>query len=192
MNISKLSEPLKGGSIELRPAQFKRNAKGIVNMHLLMYKDARVDIKRLNQAVGALNWKREHTNNNANCIVSVWNVDAGEWASKEDTGSASNTEAGKGLASDSFKRACVNWGIGVELYTLPTVWIGLKDNEYWEKNGKISSGWALRLDQWKLYAEYNANHVCTFLALKDAEGNVRFTWGERNGESAYNTSGEEA
>ena len=29
----------------------------------------------------------------------------------------------KGQASDSFKRACFNWGIGRELYTSPFIWI---------------------------------------------------------------------
>ncbi len=33
----------------------------------------------------------------------------------------------KGQASDSFKRACFNWGIGRELYTAPFIWIGRAD-----------------------------------------------------------------
>jgi len=43
---------------------------------------------------------------------------------EEDTGTESNTEKEKGLASDSFKRACFNWGIGRELYTAPFIWVG--------------------------------------------------------------------
>ena len=35
----------------------------------------------------------------------------------------SYTEKEKGQASDSFKRACFNWGIGRELYTAPFIWI---------------------------------------------------------------------
>lgn len=90
---------------------------------LLLYKDARCDMNILDETVGALNWKRQHTRDNANCIVSIWNDDIKEWVSKEDTGTESFTEQEKGLASDSFKRACFNWGIGRELYTAGLIWI---------------------------------------------------------------------
>ena len=46
-----------------------------------------------------------------------------EWIFKSDCGVESNTEAQKGEASDSFKRACFNWGIGRELYTSPFIWV---------------------------------------------------------------------
>jgi len=42
---------------------------------------------------------------------------------KQDVGTESYTEKEKGQASDSFKRACVNWGIGRELYSAPFIWI---------------------------------------------------------------------
>lgn len=90
---------------------------------ILLYKDARCDMAILDETVGAMNWTRHHTRENANCVVSVWDTEKQQWVSKEDTGTESSTEAQKGLASDSFKRACVNWGIGRELYTAPFVWI---------------------------------------------------------------------
>ena len=90
---------------------------------LLLYKDARCDMNILDESVGPMNWTRSHSRENANCIVSIWDEDKRIWVSKEDTGKESNTEAEKGLASDSFKRACVNWGIGRELYTSPFIWI---------------------------------------------------------------------
>lgn len=90
---------------------------------LLLYKDARCDMNILDETVGAMNWKREHLRENANCIVSIWDADKGMWVSKEDTGTEPFTEKEKGLASDSFKRACVNWGIGRELYSAPFIWI---------------------------------------------------------------------
>lgn len=91
---------------------------------LLLYKDARVDQRLLDEAVGPLNWQRKHSRDNANCIVEIWDDTKKQWVAKEDTGKESNTEAEKGLASDSFKRACFNWGIGRELYTAPFIWIG--------------------------------------------------------------------
>ena len=113
---------LRADEIECRIGQIKE--KGL---NLLLYKDARCDMNVLDETVGPLNWKREHTRDNQNCIVSIWDEDKKEWVSKEDTGTASNTEAEKGLASDSFKRACVNWGIGRELYTAPFIWINAGD-----------------------------------------------------------------
>lgn len=92
-------------------------------LSLLLYKDARCDMNILDETVGCLNWQRSHSRDNANCVVSIWNKELGQWVSKEDTGTDSNTEAEKGRASDSFKRACVNWGIGRELYTAPFIFI---------------------------------------------------------------------
>lgn len=90
---------------------------------LLLYKDARCDMNILDETVGPLNWMRSHSRDNANCTVSVWDGEKKQWVSKEDTGKESFAEAEKGLASDSFKRACFNWGIGRELYTSPFIWI---------------------------------------------------------------------
>jgi len=92
-------------------------------LSLLLYKDARCDMNILDETFGAFGWQRHHSRENANCIVSIYDMDKGEWIEKEDTGTESNTEAEKGLASDSFKRACFNWGIGRELYTAPFIWI---------------------------------------------------------------------
>lgn len=102
------------------------NEKGLT---LLLYKDARCDMNILDETVGAMNWSRRHTRDNANCVVSIYDENKNEWVTKEDTGTESNTEKEKGLASDSFKRACVNWGIGRELYTAPFIYIFANDTE---------------------------------------------------------------
>ena len=103
---------------------------------LLLYKDARCDMNILDETVGPFNWQREHTRDNANCIVSIWDKDKEQWISKEDTGAESYTEKEKGLASDSFKRACFNWGIGRELYTGPFIWVNAKDVNLTDRNNK--------------------------------------------------------
>lgn len=90
---------------------------------LLLYKDARCDMNILDETVGSKNWTREHKRDNANCVVSLWDSEKEQWIFKEDTGAESFTEKEKGLASDSFKRACFNWGIGRELYTAPFIWV---------------------------------------------------------------------
>lgn len=122
---------LEASEIDVRVATI--NEKGL---SLLLYKDARADMMILDETVGCTNWKREHTRDNANCIVSIWDEDKKQWISKEDTGAESFTEKEKGLASDSFKRACVNWGIGRELYTAPFIWVKASDVEIVERNGK--------------------------------------------------------
>lgn len=113
---------LRADEIECRVAQAK--ATGV---SLLLYKDARCDQNILDETVTAMGWQRSHTRENANCVVSIWDDTKKQWISKEDTGTESNTEKEKGLASDSFKRACFNWGIGRELYTAPFIWIKAAD-----------------------------------------------------------------
>lgn len=110
---------LRADEVECRIGTVKEG-KGV---SLLLYKDARCDMNALDEAVGAMNWQKAYSRDNANCTVSIWDEAKAQWISKEDTGTESKTEAEKGLASDSFKRACVNWGIGRELYTAPFVWI---------------------------------------------------------------------
>lgn len=127
--------PLRADEIEVRIARIVSNGKGV---QLLFYKDARVDQNMLDETVGPMNWQRAHSRDNANCIVSIWDEDKKAWVSKEDTGTESNTEAAKGLASDSFKRACFNWGIGRELYTAPDTYIWgdgarIKDNKCYDR-----------------------------------------------------------
>ena len=113
---------LRADEIECRVAQATENGVSI-----LLYKDARCDQNILDETVGEFGWQRMHTRENANCVVSIWDEKKQQWVSKEDTGTESNTEKEKGLASDSFKRACFNWGIGRELYTAPFVWIKAED-----------------------------------------------------------------
>ncbi len=90
---------------------------------LLLYKNARVDMNILDETFGIFGWQRHHSRENANCIVSIWDSTKKQWIEKEDTGTESYTEKEKGLASDSFKRACFNIGIGRELYTAPQMFV---------------------------------------------------------------------
>ena len=123
----------------LRPDEIECRVKQITNDYLviLLYKNSRVDMDLLDETVGPMNWSRGHCRDNANCVVSIYDADKHEWVSKEDTGTESNTEAEKGLASDSFKRACVNWGIGRELYSAPRIYVKSTDcNVGQGRNGK--------------------------------------------------------
>lgn len=159
--------PLRADEIDVRVGMAKENG-----VSLLLYKDARCDMNVLDETVGALNWKRQHSRDNANCIVSIWDNEKKEWISKEDTGTESNTEAEKGLASDSFKRACVNWGIGRELYTAPFIWIDAKFLKMKTYNGKTRCDSRFAVTDLK-----SENGVITGLAIA-ADGNVVYTYGK--------------
>ena len=109
--------------IECRVQSVKDN--GLV---LLLYKNARVDMNILDETVGCERWQRAHELIDGHLFCNVGinfpTADGFErWVWKQDVGVESNTEAEKGEASDSFKRACFNWGIGRELYSAPFIWI---------------------------------------------------------------------
>lgn len=149
---------LKADEISCRVNQI--NDKGLT---LLLYKDARVDMDILDETVGCMNWKKEYTRDNRNCIVSIWDSEKKEWISKEDTGTESNNEAEKGLASDSFKRACVNWGIGRELYTAPFIYIPPSKVEITPKGNKYTT-----YDKFHVEAiKYDKNRNIIALSIKN-------------------------
>lgn len=124
---------LRADEIEVRVQQVKKNNAGKVFAQLLLYKDARVDMTLLDEEFGIFGWQREHSFKDGKnyCKVSVYDKDHGIWVVKEDVGTPSNTEADKGHASDAFKRACVNLGIGRELYTSPKLVVELGDKEFY-------------------------------------------------------------
>ena len=180
MDLSKLSAPLRADQIEFRVQSISKNGYAII----LAYKDARCDMQRLDEVVGALNWARSHRRDNRNCIVSIWDEKKGHWISKEDTGTESNTEAEKGLASDSFKRACFNWGIGRELYDYPLIMIKLNDNEFdVVKNNKGKeigrATWDLKLKDWLWHNQFDDAGNLIYLGAKDTKGKLRFSFDER-------------
>ena len=120
MNDKDLIRLLKAEEIECRVSVISE--KGL---SLLLYKDARVDQKILDETFGAFGWKRSHQciDGNLYCTVEIIDKESGQWVSKQDVGTTGYTEKEKSQASDSFKRACFNWGIGRELYTAPFIWI---------------------------------------------------------------------
>ena len=173
MDFKKLQEPLPIESIDFRVQSINNGGYATI----LAYKDARVDMNRLNEVCGVLGWKRRHTRDNKNCIVSIWDKENQQWVEKEDTGSESNAEAQKGLASDSFKRACFNLGIGIELYDYPIIQVKLNDNE-WDKT-KNKPTWNFKLKEWVWFSQFT-NGKLNYLACKDNNGVVRFKHGTYN------------
>lgn len=144
--------------------------KGLI---LLLYKNARVDMDILDETFGKLNWQRTHEFKDGKlyCTVSVWDAEKQQWIAREDVGTESNTEAEKGQASDSFKRANVNFGIGRELYTSPFIWVGA-DKYTVNSKGKCNDTFAVSNIIIK-------NKVITGLEIKNEKsGEIVYTYGE--------------
>ena len=160
--------------IEVRVAQtLAGNNK--VRVNLLLYKNARVDMKIMDELFTPMGWKRTHKliGDRLYCCVEVYNPETKEWICKEDVGVESNTEAEKGQASDSFKRACVNWGIGRELYTAPKISIELNENEYTKDQNSRIKVWAYF--SVKSIGYDSKTRTITSLEIQDKYGNVRFS-----------------
>lgn len=170
---------LKANEIECRVQSVKKTSKG-VGCIMLLYKDARCDMKILDETFGIDNWQRSHevVNGNLFCNVGVRFMRENgfaEWVWKQDVGTESNTEKEKGQASDSFKRACFNWGIGRELYTAPFIWINLNEGEYSEYNGKVQCNAKFEVKN----IAYNEEREITRLEVIDSKGNTRYTLGSK-------------
>ena len=175
MNIKDLSKPLDINQIDFRVQSINKGGFATI----LAYKDARVDMERLDSVVGGLNWQKKYeiVNGNLFCSVGIFNQETGEWIWKQDVGTESNTEKEKGQASDAFKRACFNWGIGRELYEYPLIQIKLESNEFEVKNDKAYANYNFKLKDWVWYSQFNENKL-TYLGCKDEKGKLRFQFGE--------------
>ena len=181
MKLEDLRKPLKITDVDFRVQSINKGKYATI----LAYKDARVDMNRLDEVVGAGLWKREHFDNNTRCRVSIYNEDIKEWVSKEDIGTASATEAEKGLASDSFKRACFNWGIGRELYDYPRISIKLNTDEVidagkdkWGNQKWKASPFGLKIRDWRWKVDVNKEGEITYLGAIDNNNKLRFKHGE--------------
>jgi len=181
LKLENLQKPLAIEDIDFRIQSINKSGYATI----LAYKDARVDINRLNSVCGPLGWQREHSRENHNCTVSLWDAVNKQWVSKEDTGTESNTEQQKGLASDSFKRACFNWGIGIELYDYPLIQVKLnggtdQKQEWFLESGRPKAGWGLKLKAWVWHSEFTDDGKLSYLAAKDDKGKLRFEYKSGN------------
>jgi hypothetical protein len=171
---------LRPDEIEVRVQQVVESKAGGAKAVLLLYKNARVDMDLLDEKFGCLGWQREHTFKDGKnyCKVSVYDTEKQLWVSKEDVGVESNTEETKGEASDSFKRACVNLGIGRELYTSPTIFVALNDNE-WRKNDRSGKAQAQSWVKFRVgNILYDAERRIIGISIVDSNSVTRFTTGD--------------
>lgn len=190
---------LTADEIDVRVAQTTER-EGKVSVNLLLYKDARVDMKVLDELYGPMNWKRSHQliGDRLYCTITVRDPETGEWIDKQDVGTESNTEPEKGQASDAFKRAGFNWGIGRELYTAPTIKVELDNSGYeFGRNGNRIQVWASFHVGTIAYDE--AGNI-TSLTILDRINKVRYDMNAKKGQIStrnapagnYTTQGQRA
>lgn len=132
-------EKLKIRLLKAEEIECRINTISEKGVSLLLFKDARVDQKILDETFTPMGWKRTHQfiNNSLYCTVEIWDEEKKQWIAKQDVGTMSYSEKEKGQASDSFKRACFNWGVGRELYTAPFIWVPSSRVEIQRKGDKL-------------------------------------------------------
>lgn len=148
---------------------------------LTLYKDARCDMRILDEMFTPFGWQRRHEviNDNLFCTVSVFDKGKGLWIEKQDVGTESRTEKEKGEASDAFKRACTNFGIGRELYSQPVIFVDLKETEVLQrKDRNDNTTYVLnrKVAFSPVVLEVNDHKLITKLIIVDQDGIERFCW----------------
>ena len=141
---------------------------------LLLYKNARVDQTILDEVFGICGWQRRHNmiGNELYCILSIWDDEKKQWVQKEDVGTESDYEKAKGAASDSFKRACFNIGIGRELYSAPFIYIPINKVQVSDKNGKkyVKDRFSVK------YIQTTTDKMIAALEIVNQRGEVVYTY----------------
>ena len=162
---------LRADEIECRVSSISKNG-----VSLLLYKDARVDQRILDETFGIFGWKRSHQciDGNLYCTVEVFEKETGIWVSKQDAGSTgkSEKEKEKSQASDSFKRACFNWGIGRELYSAPFIWVPASKVRIVKKEDKYCCNERFSVES----ICYNTLREITELKITDSNGKTVYAW----------------
>ena len=162
---------LRADEIECRVSVI--NERGL---SLLLFKDARVDRKILDETFTPFGWRRTHQSIDGNlyCTVEIGDKEKQQWISKQDVGTVSYSEKEKGQASDSFKRACFNWGIGRELYTAPFIWISAENVSIKPKGDRYTTS-----EHFLVRAiDYNEEREISYLMIVNGKGKKVFEMGK--------------
>ncbi len=162
---------LRADEIECRVSVI--NERGL---SLLLFKDARVDQKILDETFTPFGWRRTHQSIDGNlyCTVEIWDKEKQQWISKQDVGTVSYSEKEKGQASDSFKRTCFNWGIGRELYTAPFIWISAENVSIKPKGDRYTTS-----EHFLVQAiDYNEEREISYLMIVNGKGKKVFEMGK--------------
>ena len=129
-----------------------------------------------------MNWEKEYTNGNKNCVVRIWDKDKKMMISKEDCGGPLTDKDGhKGQASNGFKRVCaLGWGLGIELYSQPQIKLPRTDANvtYDNRNNVVvSEEYSVAL------IEYSEERQITRCQIVNRAGQIVYDGPDENGGS---------
>lgn len=120
------------------------------------------------------------------CAIEIYDPTKKEWIEKMDCGVESFSEKEKGEASDAFKRAGFNVGIGRELYTKIFIFVPCKtvknDKAKYEMEDKY-----LKFNVKDLKVDEEAEKI-TELTIEDSNGNIVFTYPHKKAPSNSSTN----
>ena len=175
MKDLQLNTPLTINEIDFRVQSVNKGGYATI----LAYKDARVDMNRLDAVYGVDGWQKKYDliDGKLFCSIGIWSETLKQWIWKQDVGTESNTEKEKGQASDAFKRAGFNFGIGRELYDYPLIQVKLNDNEFDKTTFKAT--FQFKLKEWVWGSEFDEKGKLIKLAAKDENGVLRFNWKQK-------------
>lgn len=123
MDLKKLKEKI---PFQWRVQSFSKNKP---TASCVAYIDARDVMKVLDEVCGAENWSSDFKDIGGQTFAGIGIKYGDFWIWKWDTGSESNIEKEKGQASDSLKRAAVQWGIGRFLYDMEVKYVPANESK---------------------------------------------------------------
>ena len=176
-NLSLLNQPVNAQDIDFRVQSINKGGYATI----LAYKDARYDMRILDEVAGVGFWQKDYKiiDGNLYCGIGVYVETLQQWVWKWDVGVESNTEKEKGQASDAQKRAGFAWGIGRELYDFPLIQVKLNANEFEVRaDGRAQQTYNLKLRDWTWNIERDANGKIANLVAADQNGEIRFQSGK--------------
>lgn len=157
--------------------EIKKGRATSEGISLMIYKNARVDQTILDASVTRMGWQNSYSviDGKLFCTISIWDEIKEQWVSKSNVGAEPLYYKEKGEASDAFKRAAFNWGIGRELYSAPRIWVPAEKTRISQK--KDDEGSYVCDDQFEVKEiEYDGNRKISRLVITGAQGTV-FVYG---------------
>ena len=171
--ILELMQPLQAADVEVRVGSLFSTQK-FSGASLLLYKTARVDTRRLNEVFGA-GWQCSYARDGENlvCTISVYDKELQQWVKRSNVGTKSYTEETKGEYSDALKRAGTVWGIGLELYNAPSLFMKCNVTD---KNGKKFIAESKNKTLTVTHYEYTPEQGFTAIQIVNSKGEVVVNW----------------
>jgi len=176
--FKELSRHLEFNEIDFLPKTIYKSGD-LIQCTVLAYKDARVDMKILDEVVTPELWQNEFKRDSKGCLqcgIGIYNASISSWIWKWSNGTPSEYEAEKGEYSDALKRAGFMWGIGRHLYDFPSLKVTMNEKEYELVQDKYKAKPWFQPNSFKWSGDWNEKkNIYENIIAKDRFGNIRFS-----------------